>query len=137
LEGRGKFSAELLRDGRNYMKFRLGLLLCGIVLIAAAPVWADKAPGDSGKEFGSRETSQKMGSSSFGTSTTFDTHAGGSSDADSFGVGAGARSNWVAATEREGLVEGVPTTPPAMPEPASLPLIVFGLVGVGFYARRR
>src|ERR1700735_557754 len=122
------------------MKFRLGLILCGIVLIAAVPAWADKAPGDAGKEFGNRESSQETwsGSSFWKTfwTSAFNGHPDGGSGADSFGIGAGPKSNWVAARERH-FVEGLPTTPPAMPEPASLPLIVFGLVGLGFYARRR
>ena len=45
------------------MKVRLGLLFCGAVLMAAAPVWADKAPLGSGKD---SDKTEIAGSSSLG-----------------------------------------------------------------------
>jgi hypothetical protein len=123
------------------MKFNLGLLLCGVVLIAAAPIWADNAPGTgSAREFRNGEISGKMfGSSSFGL------NARGTSDldihpdslvfhSDKFGSSVG--TNWISWSREGHPGEGVPGNP-AVPEPASLGLVLLGLVGVGFLGRRR
>ena len=46
------------------MKFRLGVLICGVVLMAAGPVWADHAANpDTLKDFGSSEGSVSGGGS--------------------------------------------------------------------------
>ena len=118
------------------MKFRLGLLLCGVVLVAA-PVWADGASScGSLEDFGNHEGLGIMtGSSSLGLNTgatsDMDIHPDRLSGVDSYGLGSSLHTNWIKASK-----DGLPN-PTAMPEPGSLPLILLGLVSVGFLARRR
>ncbi len=107
------------------MKFRLGLLFCGALLMAAAPVWADHAPGT-----GTGKDSSSLGLSAAGASGDIN-YSGWGSESDDYGT------NWVLRSRERRLGEvGVPTNP-AMPEPGSLALVVVGLVGVGLLGRRR
>jgi hypothetical protein len=114
------------------MKSRLTLLLCGTVLIAVAPVWADRAtPGD---EFAG---GGRMG---VGSSLAMDFHSASSGAIDSHArFTSSAIYNWKTRVgEREWKRrrdEGTATA--TVPEPGSLPLILLGLAGVGFLARRR
>jgi hypothetical protein len=119
------------------MKFRLGSLLCGVVLIAAAPVWADRASNpESLNDFGNQEgLGIVTGSSNLGlnaaATSDMDIHPDSLSGVDSFGLSY-SHSNWIKASTKD----GVPG-PTAMPEPGSLPLMLIGLVSVGFLVRRR
>ena len=117
------------------MKFRLGLLLCGVVLIAAAPVWADTVSNpDSLNDFGNHEgLGIVTGSSNLGLNVgaTSDIHPDNLSGIDSYGLGSSPHTNWIKASK-----DGLPSST-AMPEPGSLPLILLGLVSVGLLVRRR
>jgi hypothetical protein len=114
------------------MKVRLGLLFCAAVLMAAMPVWADKAPLGSAKDSGKTEIA---GSSSLGLKTdgaTADIHFDGwGSNSDHSGT------NWILRSRERRLGEGSSGNPPAMPEPGSLALVLVGLAGVGLLGRRR
>jgi len=124
------------------MKFRLGLLLCGVVLIAAAPVWADTVSNpDSLNDFGNHEgLGIVTGSSNLGlnagATSDMDIHPDGLGGVDSDGLGSSLYFNWIKASKDGHFEDGLPN-PTAMPEPGSLPLILLGLVSVGFLARRR
>lgn len=114
------------------MKSRLTLLLCGAVLIAVAPVWADRAtPGD---EFAG---GGRMGVGS--SSLAMDFHSASSGAIDSHAFTSSAVYNWKTRLGEHDWErrhdEGTATA--AVPEPGSLPLILLGLAGVGFLARRR
>ena len=114
------------------MKFRLGLLFCGAVLMAAAPVWADKAPLGSGKD---SDRTEIAGSSSLGLNAE-----GASADVYFAGwdsKGDHSRTNWILRSRERRLGEGSSGNPPAMPEPGSLALVLVGLAGVGLLGRRR
>jgi hypothetical protein len=123
------------------MKFRLGLLVCGAMLVAAAPVWADHAANpDTLKDFGSSERAVSGGGGSgFGVGATSDMgiHADSFSGAESDKFGYSPTTNWVRAS-RDGRFgeEGV-TSNPAVAEPGSFPLILLGLLSVGLLVRRR
>ena len=118
------------------MKHRLGLLFCGVVLIAAAPVWADRASNpESLNDFGNHEgLGIVTGSSNLGlnagATSDMDIHPNSLSGVDSFRLGF-SPTNWVKASK-----DGLPN-PKVMPEPGSLPLMLLGLVSVGFLVRRR
>ena len=123
------------------MKFNLGLLLCGVVLIAAAPVWADKAPGTgSAREFSNTEISGKaFSNSSFGLSargtSDLDIHPDGLGfDSDKFRSSVG--TNWISWSREGHPGEGLPGNA-AVSEPASLGLVLLALAGVGFLGCRR
>jgi hypothetical protein len=112
------------------MKGRLGLLICGVVLMAA-PVWADKGPDtgslkDSGNGGGS---GYAAGGVKFG-GTLGDIHAAGMGGVESDKVSYS--TNFV---RYRGTVEIQPI--PAVAEPGALPLVLLGLVSVGFLIRRR
>jgi hypothetical protein len=118
------------------MKGRLGLLVCGVVLMAA-PVWADKGPDadglkDSGNGGGSGYAAGgfKLGGTS-GTNLQAASMGGVESDKLSYS----ATTNFVRASIERETVETQPI--PAVAEPGSLPLILLGLVSVGFLVRRR
>jgi hypothetical protein len=118
------------------MKGRLGLLICGVVLIAA-PVWADKGPDagslkDSGSGGGS---GYAAGAFEMGGTSGMDIHADGVGGVESDKVSFSPSTNFVR-TSREEIGEIV-QNPPAVAEPGSLPLILLGLVSVGFLVRRR
>jgi hypothetical protein len=124
------------------MKSRLGLLLCGVVLMAAAPVWADKAPNDESlKDFGNPECLVSAAGSSnlglnAGATSAMDIHSDSLSGVDSDGLGSSLHTNWIKAS-KDGHFEDGLSNPAAMPEPASFPLILLGLVSVGILVRRR
>jgi hypothetical protein len=118
------------------MKGRLGLLVCGVVLMAA-PVWADKGPDanglkDSGNGGGSGYAAGgfKLGATS-GTNLRAASMGGVESDKLSYS----ATTNFVRASIERETVETQPI--PAVAEPGSLPLVLLGLVSVGFLVRRR
>jgi hypothetical protein len=117
------------------MKGRLGLLICGVVLMAA-PVWADKGPDagslkDSGSGGGS---GYAAGGFKFGGTSGVDVHAAGMGGVESDKVSFSPSTNFVRASRQE---IGEIQTIPAVAEPGSLPLILLGLVSVGFLVRRR
>ncbi len=120
------------------MKSRLALVICGAVLMAAAPVWADRAVISDTGAFGGGETTGKvMDSSSFGnvgSMSGMDSHHFSLGGVESDGIGAVPRGNWVPADRH--FVEGV-QDPTLVAEPGTLSLILLGLVGVGLLARRR
>ena len=115
------------------MKGRLGLVLCGILLMTA-PVWADKGP-DSLKDSGNGGASgYAAGGLNLGGTSSVGIHA------DGIGVESGkfsysAATNFVRAS-RDNEIAGIQIIP-AMAEPGALPLVLLGLVGVGFLVRRR
>jgi hypothetical protein len=118
------------------MKGRLGLLVCGVVLMAA-PVWADKGPDadglkDSGNGGGSGYAAGgfKLGGT-LGTNLRAASMGGVESDKLSYS----ATTNFVRASIERETVETQPI--PAVAEPGSLPLVLLGLVSVGFLVRRR
>ncbi len=124
------------------MKGGLGLLICGVLLMAATPAWADRATdSDSLKDFGNGGVSGyavggsnadfKSGGTS-GVGIHADIIGGVESDKASYSAG----TNFVRASRDTSIVLGV-TSAPAMAEPGSLPLILMGLVSVGFLVRRR
>ena len=119
------------------MKNRLGLLICGIVLIAAAPLWADKGPNPgSMKDFGN-DGLVFSGSANFGLSaggsSVMDVRSDSMGDVGSGKFGATASTNFVRYRD---FGEG-PTNPPAMAEPGTISLVLLGLVSVGLMVRRR
>ncbi|HXN73259.1 MAG TPA: hypothetical protein VN861_11970 [Candidatus Acidoferrales bacterium] len=124
------------------MKGRLGLLVCGALLVAAAPIWADKAPGDEtlkdlGNNAGSAYTA---GGSSFGLNpsgmSAMDFHPagmrGGTPEEFSFSPS----TNWIRASRYGNSGEVLPDSP-AVAEPGALPMILVGFVGIGLLVRRR
>jgi hypothetical protein len=114
------------------MKGRLGLVICGVVLMAA-PVWADKGPDADGLKDSGNGGFALGGLKSGGTSGV-DIHAAGmgvESDKVSFSPS----TNFVRTSREE--IREVVQNPPAVAEPGSLPLILLGLVSVGFLVRRR
>ena len=119
------------------MKGRLGLLICGVVLMAA-PVWADKAPNpDSLKDSGNGGGSgYAAGDFKSGGTSGMDIHAASMGGVESDKASYSAGTNYVRASSYKETGEGV-TSIPAMAEPGSLPLILLGLVSVGFLVRRR
>ena len=126
------------------MKFRLGVLICGVVLMAAGPVWADHAANpNTVRDFSKMEGSGSgMGTESlglgFGVGATSDMgiHADSFSGAESDKFGFLPTTNFVRASKVGLSGEGVPNNP-AVAEPGSLPLILLGLVSVGMLVRRR
>jgi hypothetical protein len=119
------------------MKGRLGLLICGVVLMAA-PVWADKGPdADSLKDSGSGGGSGYVaGGFKLGETSGKGIHADGMGGVQSDKVSYSAGTNYVRAS-RDNEIREIVQTPPAMPEPGALSLILLGLVSVGFLVRRR
>jgi hypothetical protein len=120
------------------MKHRLGLLICGAVLLAAVPVWADKGP-DSGSpgDFGGKGSGYSSGSLSFGQGPSSSSAIGVHSDGIGAAGGYSPSTNWVRAS-RDGEFGQVVENPTAgVAEPGSLPLILLGLVSVGFLVGRR
>ena len=114
------------------MKARLGLLICGVVLMAA-PAWADRATDSDGlKDSGSGGGSGYVAGGTSGTGIHADSMGGVESDKVSYSAG----TNYVRASSYKETGEGV-TSIPAMAEPGSLPLVLLGLVSVGFLVRRR
>jgi hypothetical protein len=121
------------------MKGKLGLVICGVVLMAA-PAWADRADFSVTEgDFGNSGNSAKvMDGSSFGlnlgSTSNMDGHHFSLGGVESDGIGAVARGNWVRADRHfaEGLQD-----PTLVAEPGTLSLILLGLVGVGLLARRR
>jgi len=116
------------------MKGRLGLLICGVVLMAA-PVWADKGPDagslkDSGNGGGS---GYAAGGFKFGGTLGTDIHAADMGGVESDKVSYS--TNFVRGSKYRGIVEIQPI--PGVAEPGSLPLVLLGLVSVGFLVRRR
>src|SRR5271170_1295363 len=118
------------------MKGRLGLLICGVVLMAA-PVWADKGPDvDSLKDSGSGGGSgYAAGGFKLGGMSGIDIHPAGMGGVESDKLGYGATTNFVRAS-REKEIGEIIQTPPALAEPEALSLILLGLVSVGFLVRR-
>jgi hypothetical protein len=119
------------------MKGRLGLLICGVVLMAA-PVWADKGPDagslkDSGSGGGS---GYAAGGFKFGGTSGMDIHADGMGGVESDKVSLSLTTNYVRAS-REKEIREIVQTPPAMAEPGALSLVLLGLVSVGLLVRRR
>jgi hypothetical protein len=117
------------------MTGRLGLLICGVVLMAA-PVWADKGPDagslkDSGSGGGSLYAA---GGFKLGGTSGMDVHAAGMGGVESDKFSFSPSTNFVRASRLEiGEIQPIP----AVAEPGSLPLILMGLVSVGFLVRRR
>jgi hypothetical protein len=119
------------------MKGRLGLLICGAVLMAA-PVWADKGPDadglkDSGNGGGS---GYAAGGFKSGGTSGMGVHADSMGGVESDKLGYSATTNFVRAS-RDNEIGEIVQNPPAVAEPGSLPLILLGLVSVGFLVRRR
>jgi hypothetical protein len=116
------------------MKVRLGLVICGVLLMTA-PVWADKGPdglkdSDSGWGLG-----DGAGGFKWGGMSGMGIHRGGREGVESDGLGYSAGTNFVRATRETEIVEIQPI--PAVAEPGALPLVLLGLVSVGFLVRRR
>jgi hypothetical protein len=119
------------------MKGRLGLLVCGVVLMAA-PVWADKVPDADGlKDSGSGGGSgyALAGFKSGGTSG-LDVHPDNMGGVESDKFGFSPTTNFVRSL-RDNEIGEIVQTPPAMAEPGALSLVLLGLVSVGFLVRRR
>jgi hypothetical protein len=119
------------------MKGRLGLLICGVVLMAA-PVWADKGP-----DAGSLKDSSSGGGSGYaaggfklGGTSGMGIRADGIGGVESDKLGYSGTTNFVRAS-RDNAIGEIIQNPPAMAEPGALPLVLLGLVGVGFLVRRR
>ena len=110
---------------RNNMKFRLGLLFCAAMLMAAAPVWADHAPGT-----GDGKDTSSWGQPASGAAADVN-FSGWGSNSDDYGT------NWILKSRERRLGEGPSGNSPAMPEPGSLALVLVGLAGVGLLGRRR
>jgi hypothetical protein len=121
------------------MPGRLGLLICGVVLMAA-PVWADKGPDagslkDSGSGGGSGYAAGGSGVGLKSGMAGMNIHADGMPGAESEKVSFSPSTNFVRASREREVVEIQRI--PAVAEPGSLPLILLGLVSVGFLVRRR
>jgi hypothetical protein len=119
------------------MKGRLVLLICGVVLMAA-PVWADRANDSDGlKDSGNGGGSvYAAGGFKSGETSGMDIHADGMGGVESDKFSYSATTNYVRASREKGIGEGV-TSIPAVAEPGPLPLVLLGLVSVGFLIRRR
>jgi hypothetical protein len=117
------------------MKGRLGLVICGVVLMAA-PVWADKGPdADSLKDSRSGGGSgYAAGGFKLGGTSGMNIHADGMGGMESYKVSLS--TNYVRAS-REREIREIVQTPPAMAEPGALSLVLLGLVSVGLLVRRR
>jgi hypothetical protein len=124
------------------MNGRLGLVVCAVLLVAAAPVWADKAPNsetlkESANNAGSAYTAggSSLGLNPGGTSAK-DVHPAGMRGGSSEEFGFSPSTNWIRASRYENSDEVVPDSP-AVAEPGALPMILVGLVGIGLLVRRR
>jgi len=125
------------------MKHRLGLLICGVMLIAATPLWADRAP-DPGtlKGFGGGEgfSVHVAGSPSLGFNASkisfVDAHPDRMASFDFGKIVSSPSTNWVRAS-RDGIFDEVVPNSMAVAEPGALPLALLGLVSVGCLFRRR
>jgi len=119
------------------MKGRLGLVICGVVLMAA-PIWADKGPdADSLKDSGSGGGSgYAAGGFKSGGMSGMDIHPAGMGGVESDKLGYSAGTNFVRAS-RDNAIGEIIQNPPAVAEPGALPLVLLGLVSVGFLIRRR
>jgi hypothetical protein len=118
------------------MKSRLTLLLCGAALIAAAPLWADRA--SPGEEFANNEISVKVDASSSldmvqPTNLGLDSHELAFSSFYDWkeGLGKEGRGHDWKRHRDEGNVSAT-----QVPEAGSLPFVLLGLVSVGFLALR-
>jgi uncharacterized protein (TIGR03382 family) len=122
------------------MKHRLGLLICGIFLIAAVPVWADKGPNPgSNKDFG-KDGPVFSGSSNLGLNaggaSVLGLHSDSVGGVDSGKIGVAPSTNWRNSSRYTNFGE-IPGNPPAMAEPGTISLALLGLVSVGLMMRRR
>lgn len=140
--------------GRNYMNFRLTSWLCGLILIAAGPVMADRMPDTGLKTDSSADIHAvkdlKLTSLSLDTlyisSPGKDAHSFKLTDFGPFEHGysfSDSGKTWgkegVSGDSGWGYKKG--DTPPAVfvavPEPGSLLLLLIGLVSIGIFAPRR